>query len=67
MTDFEKDNKSFNIMFKIITYMIGFVLLLITVYWVFIGFIAYKAVSSYDFSHGIKPVIEKIWCDKPNC
>jgi len=27
----------------------------------------FSILSSVDFSHGIKPAVEQLWCGKPNC
>jgi hypothetical protein len=57
-------------LFKIVSTFIAFVFVLMLLYWVAIGVIAYKAVGAIgeqDFSGGIRPVIEKLWCGKPGC
>ena len=56
--------------FKTLPYFIGFVFILIICVWGFNMFVMYKAVSSVqsqDYSKGIKPVIEKIWCGESGC
>lgn len=67
MRDFDK---RFNRMQRFVSFFIGFVFLLIVCYFIVIGVIAYKAagaVQDEDWSGGIKPVIEKLWCGKPGC
>lgn len=67
MRDFDK---RFNRMRRFVSFFIGFVFLLIVCYFIAMGVIAYKAVDavqSEDWSGGIKPVIEKLWCGKPGC
>jgi hypothetical protein len=46
------------------------VLVLILCIWVGGAVLAYKAVTvagEQDWSGGIKPVIERLWCGKPGC
>jgi hypothetical protein len=67
MTNF---NKRFDRMTRFVNFFIGFVFLLIICYFVVIGVIAYKGIDtamSEDWSNGIKPVVEKLWCGKPGC
>ena len=67
MRDFDK---RFNRMQRFVSLFIGFVFLLIVGYFIVMGVIAYKAVDAVqaeDWSGGIKPVIEKLWCGKPGC
>ena len=57
-------------LFKVVPIFIGFVFVMIIGYFIFIGFIAYKAIDTVgdqDYSNGLKPVIEKVWCGKPGC
>ena len=67
MRDF---NKRFNRMQRFVQFFIGFVFFLIVAYVIAMGVVAYKAVDAVkgeDWSGGIKPVIEKLWCGKPGC
>jgi threonine/homoserine/homoserine lactone efflux protein len=68
--NFSDFDRSFNRMQKIIKWFIGTVFVLILASWVGYGYLAYtaaKAVSEQDTSHGIKPILEKIWCGEPGC
>lgn len=63
-------DKQFDRMQRFISFFIGFVFVLIVLSFIAIGVIAYKAVDSVqdeDWSSGIKPVIERLWCGKPGC
>lgn len=67
MSDFDKSfrrsRRIFWIFFSVVSAMI-------LCYFLAIGFVAVKAVSaanSADWSGGLKPVIEKLWCGKPGC
>lgn len=67
MSDFDK---SFNRMRRFVTFFIGFVFVLIVCFWIGAAVLAYKAVDSVgaqDWSGGIKPVIDRLWCGKPGC
>lgn len=67
MSDFDK---SFKRMQRLVFGFIAFVFALIVLYWIVIGVIVVKTAtvaSEQDYSGGIKPVIEKIWCGKPGC
>jgi hypothetical protein len=57
-------------LFRAVPIFIGAVFLLIVCYFVALGVLAYKAVTvagEQDWSGGVKPVIEQIWCGKPGC
>jgi hypothetical protein len=43
------------------------VFIVILGWWCFVGYLAVKVSNDVDFSHGIKPAIEKIWCGSPGC
>jgi uncharacterized membrane protein len=63
-------DKRFNRMQRFVTWFIGGVLVLILCIWVGGAVLAYKAVTvagEQDWSGGIKPVIERLWCGKPGC
>ena len=67
MTGFDKNfrrtNRVFWILFSVVSAMILCSFLAF-------GFVAFKAVgaaNSADWSGGLKPVIEKMWCGKPGC
>jgi hypothetical protein len=49
---------------------IGFVFVVIVFYFIVVGVLFYKTINIVqlqDFSHGIKPVMEKIWCGEVGC
>lgn len=57
-------------LFKIVPIFIGIVFVFILVYWCVFGYISYKALQvaqNQDYSGGVKPVIEKVWCGQPGC
>jgi hypothetical protein len=63
-------DKRFNRMQRFVTWFIGGVLVLILCIWVGGAVLAYTAVTvagEQDWSGGIKPVIERLWCGKPGC
>lgn len=65
--DFEKRH---NRMQRFVTWFIGGVFALILCVLIGYSVLAYKAVSvagAQDWSGGIKPVIEKIWCGSTDC
>jgi hypothetical protein len=46
------------------------VFVLVLSVWVGVGVLTYKAATvavEQDWSGGIKPVIERLWCGKPGC
>lgn len=62
--------RRFNLFRVIVISFIVIVFLGIVLYWSSIGFVVFTAankVSEQDFSGGIKPVIETVWCGKPGC
>jgi len=66
-TDFDK---RFNRMQRFISWFIGGVFVLILCIWIGAAVLAYKATKAaeaQDWSGGIKPVIEQLWCGKPGC
>lgn len=66
-TDFDK---RFNRMQRFVTWFIRGVLVLILCIWVGVAVLAYKAATvagEQDWSGGIKPVIERLWCGKLGC
>jgi len=63
-------NRRFNSMWSMVKTIIIIGFLMIIAWWGFMGFVAYKATdvaTKTDFSDGIKPVLEKIWCGEPGC
>lgn len=67
MRDFDKKFKNTG---RFISVFIGIVFTMIVCYWVAMATIAYKVIDSasqQDWSGGIKPVIESLWCGKPGC
>ena len=67
MSDFEN---RFRRSSRIFWFAVHVVLALIVCYFIAVGVLAYTAISmagGQDFSAGIRPVIERIWCGKPGC
>ena len=63
-------DRSSNRMSRVVLVFIGVGFALIVAYIIAMGVLAYKAVSvvgQQDWSGGVKPVIEQIWCGKPGC
>jgi hypothetical protein len=63
-------DKRFNRMNTFVTWFIGGVFVLIVCGFIGAGVLAYKAVTvagAQDWSGGLKPVIEQLWCGKPGC
>jgi hypothetical protein len=63
-------DKSFNRSRKLFKVIFAVALTTILLVWCVVGFSMYKAASlanAQDWSHGVKPVIEKIWCGSPGC
>ena len=57
-------------LFRVVPIVIGFVFVLLLCYYAAVGFVAYKAVKvagEQDWSGGVKPVIERVWCGEPGC
>lgn len=65
---FEKARHRHNMMSRIVMTMIIITFIAIISWWVFVGVIAVNALNQVD-QHGIKVVVEQIWCgkDSPNC
>lgn len=59
MNDSNFSDKLFWVIFSLISISIGF--------WIFFIFITVKEVDSISKGHGIKPVIEKLWCGDVGC
>lgn len=67
MRDF---NRNFRVMQRVVWGFIALVFILIMCYFIAVGVLAYKAVTlagDADWSGGVKPVVERIWCGKPGC
>lgn len=62
---FRQSQRRFDIMFRIIATMIAVVFVAIVAFWVFVGVLAVDAVSEIE-QHGVKSVVEKIWCGQDN-
>jgi hypothetical protein len=63
-------DKRCNRMQRFVTWFIGGVFALILCIWIGGAVLAYKAATvagEQDWSGGIKPVIERLWCGKPGC
>ena len=66
-TDFDK---RFNRMNRIVSWFIGCVFALIVCFVIGFAVLTYKTVDTVgkqDWSGGIKPVIERLWCGTPGC
>ncbi len=65
---FERSQKRFNMIFRIISILIAFVFVATVGFWIVVGVFAFNSVGAID-QHGIKGVVEQIWCgkEKPNC
>jgi hypothetical protein len=66
-SQFDKDKARFDMMFKVAMTFIMITFVVILLYWIIVGYLAVKVSSNVDFSQGIKPVIETLWCGKPGC
>ena len=67
MNDFQKQFKRQRSLFS---YFFAFACFLIVCYFVVMGVFAYKAltlVGDADWTGGVKPVIERIWCGSVGC
>lgn len=67
ISDFDK---SFKRMRRLVFGLIAFVFTLIVLYWAVLGYVVVKTAtvaSEQDYSGGVKPVIEKLWCGEPGC
>lgn len=67
MKDFDK---SFRRQQRFVHWFIGIVFVLIISFWIAMGVLVYNAATiagDQDWSGGIKPVIESMWCGKPGC
>lgn len=67
INDFQK---RFNRTRSVVSIFIGLVFALIVCFWVGVAILGYMAVDSVgaqDWSGGIKPVIERLWCGNPGC
>jgi hypothetical protein len=67
MRDFDK---SFRRMQFAVGCIFAVVIVVMVCYFAFLGFAAYKAVTlaeAQDWSGGLKPVIERLWCGSPGC
>lgn len=61
---------SYETMSKVIWIFIGIVFVLLLAYWITMGVLGYLALDTLlgeDFSSGLKPVLEKLWCGSPGC
>lgn len=52
---------------RVVFGIIGLSLFLLLAWYALVGFAAFKVMVSNDFSGGIKPVIEKVWCGEAGC
>jgi heme/copper-type cytochrome/quinol oxidase subunit 2 len=62
-TQIARENKQFDRFFKIVATFIVIVFVMVFSFNVFVLY----TVSKQDWSNGIKPVIESIWCGNPGC
>ena len=65
---FERARRQHDIMFRVIMTIIVVTFIAIISFWIFAGTVAVKALGQVE-QHGVKGVVEQIWCgkDKPNC
>jgi len=64
-TNFDRSQRTFNIMFRIAATMIALTFVGIFLFWAFVGFTAVKAADEVE-QKGLKAVIERIWCGPDN-
>jgi plastocyanin domain-containing protein len=64
-SQFQKEQRTFNIMFKAVVTIIVIGWIAIIAFWIFLGTVAVKAVDQVD-QRGLKNVIEEIWCGPNN-
>jgi hypothetical protein len=60
---FEKNERFFDFWFKFI---FGAIIILFIAWIAFVGWGVSKAVNT-DWSHGVKGVVEKVWCGEKGC
>lgn len=60
---FARNQRRFDIMFRVVSVIIGIVFIAVIAGWIFAGTVAYKAVDAVE-EQGLKSVIENIWCGK---
>lgn len=63
-------DRNFRVMNRVVWGFIAFVFFLMICYFIGVGVLAYKAVTmagDADWSGGVKPVVERVWCGEPGC
>jgi hypothetical protein len=65
LSQFEKDQRTFNIMFRVAFTIIAIGWIAMIALWIFAGTTAVKAVDQVE-QHGLKAVVEEIWCGPNN-
>lgn len=63
---FNKQNSSLSLVPSCFRWFFIAVLVAIVVQFALFGYALFK-IASADFSNGVKPVIETVWCGKPKC
>lgn len=65
---FEKARRRHDMMFRVVMTLFVIAFITIVCFWIFVGTVAVNTVTQVD-QHGIKGVVEQIWCgkDSPNC
>jgi hypothetical protein len=63
-TEFSKQLKSTR---SLTVWFIGIVLTLIICLWIGVSLFVYVVAKQSNWSGGIKPAIEQLWCGKPGC
>jgi hypothetical protein len=64
---FDQSQRRFNTMFRVITTIIVLGFTAILAFWIFAGFLAYKAADGIG-EKGVRGVVEQLWCGKStNC
>jgi hypothetical protein len=64
-SQFEKDQRTFNIMFRVVATIIVIGWIAMIAFWIFAGTTVVKAADQVE-QRGLKAVIEEIWCGPNN-
>jgi hypothetical protein len=54
-------------MHRFVSILIGATFVAILCFWFVVAYLSASFAEGQDWSGGIRPVIEKIWCGKPGC
>ena len=63
MNDFDKQRRTFNVMFKAVSAFIIVVFFCIIAAWITVGVYAVKASDQIE-TRGLKAIVEDVWCGK---